>query len=438
MKRIITIVLSIFLLFTNTLFPLNAFALNGSFGYDVSHNNQVINCKEAKQNGKSFVMIRLGYSTNHLDKNFWENVKNAYENEMPFGVYFYSYAYSDSEAKDDADFVIETLSQLGDYSEYFVMPVAYDLEDTTLSKLGKTQITKQTKIFCDKILNAGYVPMVYANTYWFENLIDTSSISAKGYKLWYAYYPSKQPDFTSKIKIGSTGIYADMWQYMKGDAPKNILDENIAYSVEDLTHVWNVSKTEPATFSKDGKITCKCAICKKEKTKTISKLKSATLSVKSYTYNSKERKPSVTVKNSAGTTISKSYYSISYSKNKYVGKASAKITLKGNYSGTKTLNFVINPKGTELKSLLSSSKAFTAKWNKQGTQTTGYQIQYATDSKFNTNSKKISVADTSTLSKKFSSLKSNKKYYVRIRTYKTVNGTRYFSAWSKYKTITTK
>ena len=437
MKRKFFALLSIALAFALVL-PINVFAAQNTFGYDISHNNQVFNGEEAKQSGKSFVMIRLGYSTNHLDKNFWENVKSANENEVPFGVYFYSYAYNDAEAKEDADFVTETLSQLGEYSEYFTLSVAYDLEDTALSKLGKAQITTQANIFCDAVLKAGYAPMVYANTYWFENLIDISAISSKGYKLWYAYYPSVKPDFSSKIKIGTTGYYADMWQYKKGDAPKNILDENIAYNFDDLSHIWRVTKKEKASLKEDGKITYKCALCGKVKSKTVNRVKSISLSSDTYVYNGKAKKPSVTVKDSNGKAVSKSNYSVSYSNNIEVGKASAKITFKGNYRGSKTLSFKINPKSTELIGVTSAKKSVTAKWKKQGTQTNGYQLQLAADKDFTKNKKLFTISDNKTLSKTVNSLLTKKRYFIRIRTYKTVGTVKYFSAWSKAKAVTTK
>ena len=439
MKKITSIVLSIILIISTFLTPFDVFALDASFGYDVSHNNQIVDCSEAKENGKAFVMIRLGYSTNHPDKNFFENVKNAYENQMPFGVYFYSYAYNETEAKEDADFVIETLSQLGEYAEYFTLPVAYDLEDSTLSKLGRTQITKQATIFCDTILKAGYVPMVYANTYWYENLLDTALLKSKEYKLWYAYYPDGEIDFSSRIKIGSTGIYPDMWQYKKGEAPKNILDENIAYDMLELSHnhIWKLSKTEKASLSKDGKLTYKCSVCNKEKSSVISKINSIKLSATSYVYSGKERKPTVTVKDSKGNTLPKSNYTVTYSKNKNVGKACVKVAFKGNYSASKALYFTINPKGTAVSKLTPAKKAITVKWNKQAVQTTGYQLQYSTDSKFKSG-KTLTVAKNSQISKKISSLKAKKKYYIRIRTYKALDGKKYYSSWSAAKSVKTK
>ncbi len=69
---------------------------------------------------------------------------------------------------------------------------------------------------------------------------------------------------------------------------------------------------------------------------------------------------------------------------------------------------------------------------------TGYQIQLATDKNFTKNRKTVTVKGYKKTSKKVTKLKGGKKYYVRIRTYKTVSGTRYCSPWSKARTVTTK
>ena len=69
---------------------------------------------------------------------------------------------------------------------------------------------------------------------------------------------------------------------------------------------------------------------------------------------------------------------------------------------------------------------------------TGYQIQLATDSKFTKNKKLVKVKGYKKVSKKVKSLKGGKKYYVRIRTYKTIGGIDYCSPWSKAKNVKTK
>ena len=194
-----------------------------------------------------------------------------------------------------------------------------------------------------------------------------------------------------------------------------------------------------ATTSKNGKITSSCTVCGATKpATTIYYPKTVTLSTTSYTYNGSAKKPSVTVKDSKGNKIASSNYTVTYaSGRKNVGKYSVKITFKGNYSGTVTKYFTIKPKSTSISSLKAGSKKFTVKWKKLTTQTTGYQIQYSTSSSFK-NAKTVTVSKNKTTSKTISKLKAKKKYYVRIRTYKTVNGTKYYSSWSAKKSITTK
>lgn len=162
-----------------------------------------------------------------------------------------------------------------------------------------------------------------------------------------------------------------------------------------------------------------------------------TLSASSYTYDGKAKKPSVTVKDTKGKTIDKSNYSITYSDNKNVGTAKVKVTFKCNYSGTISKTFKINPKKASLSSVSAQYKGFTVKWAKQATQTTGYQIQYSTDKNFKKGNKTVTVSKNSTVSKTVTKLTAKKKYYVRIRTYKTVSGTKYYSGWSGSKSVTT-
>lgn len=216
---------------------------------------------------------------------------------------------------------------------------------------------------------------------------------------------------------------------------KIIIEQTI---VSMLTHSYKTTTTK-ATTIKDGSVVTKCSVCGAVKSKsTIYCPKTVTLSATSYTYDGKVKKPSVKVVGSNGKTISSSNYTVSYaSGRKYVGKYAVKITFKGNYSGTKTLYFYIKPKSTSISSLTAGSKKFTVKWKKQATQTTGYQIQYSTSSKF-TNAKTVTVGKNSTTSKTISKLKAKKKYYVRIRTYKTVGKAKYYSAWSKAKAVTIK
>ena len=175
---------------------------------------------------------------------------------------------------------------------------------------------------------------------------------------------------------------------------------------------------------------------------TYTRPNSISLSTTSCTYNGKVKKPSVIVKDN-GKTVSSKYYTVSYqSGRKNVGKYTVTIKFKAPYSGTVKKTFTIKPKATSITKVTAGKKKFTVKWKKQATQTTGYQVQYATNSKF-TSAKTVNVTSkNSIISKTFSKLKAKKKYFVRVRTYKTVkvNGksTKIYSSWSKSKAVTTK
>ena len=224
---------------------------------------------------------------------------------------------------------------------------------------------------------------------------------------------------------------------------KEITDLASWGNIAKIAHTTKQTVTK-ATPTANGKIVNYCSVCKKTlSTTVISKASSIKLKATSLTYNGKVRTPKVIVKDRTGKTLVKNTdYTVSYAKGrKYVGKYAVKITFKGKYSGTKTLYFTIKPKATSISSLKAGSKKFTVKWKKQATQTTGYQVQYSASSKFS-KAKTVTVGKNKTVSKKISKLSGKKKYYVRVRTYKTVkiNGKsiRIYSGWSKAKTVTTK
>lgn len=159
------------------------------------------------------------------------------------------------------------------------------------------------------------------------------------------------------------------------------------------------------------------------------------------TYTGKAITPAVVVRSSYGNDLFKNEdYTLSYaSGRKNVGSYTVTVKGKYRYKFTKKLTFTINPKGTEISKLSAGKKAFTAKLKKQSTQTTGYELSYSTSCKFSkaaTKSKSITSYKTTT--KKITGLKKGKTYYVKVRTYKTVKGKKYYSGWSKVKTVKVK
>ena len=213
--------------------------------------------------------------------------------------------------------------------------------------------------------------------------------------------------------------------------------------VDALGHTYKQSLT-PAAIGKDGKIVKKCSACGATVTSSIAKISTVSLSAVNYTYNGGVKTPSVTVKDSTGKKLTNGKdYTVKYpSGRKNVGRYSVKITFKGNYSGTKTLTYNINPKGTSMSKVTAAKKGFKAAWKKQSTQTTGYQLQYSTSSNFKKGTKTVNISKNKTTSKSVGKLSAKKKYYVRVRTYKTVKfggkNIKLYSGWSKAKAVRTK
>lgn len=97
----------------------------------------------------------------------------------------------------------------------------------------------------------------------------------------------------------------------------------------------------------------------------------------------------------------------------------------------------VKPKKTSIKKLSKGKKKFTVTWEKvSGVK--GYQIQYSSDKKLKKNNKSVTVTKQKKTKATVKKLKSKKKYYVRVRTYKTVNGKKIYSSWSKVKSVKTK
>ena len=165
--------------------------------------------------------------------------------------------------------------------------------------------------------------------------------------------------------------------------------------------------------------------------------KKATVSgISNKSYTGKNITQSITVKYNGKTLKKGTDYTVSYSNNKSIGTATVKIAGKGSYTGTITKTFKINPAKQEIQKLTAKSKAFFVDWAQKGSAT-GYEIQYATNSKF-TSAKKVTITNNKTDKTTVSKLSGKKKYYVRVRSYTTVKGTKYYGAWSASKSVTTK
>ena len=170
--------------------------------------------------------------------------------------------------------------------------------------------------------------------------------------------------------------------------------------------------------------------------KAKSVAKAGVTGLASKVYTGKAIKPAVTVKVGGNTLKKGTDYTVSYKNNKKIGKASVTIKGKGNYTGTVTKKFTIKPKASRVLSAKSTkTKKMTVKLRKTA-NVTGYQITYSTSKKFT--KKTTTNVSTKKLTKTISKLKKGKTYYVKVRTYKTVGKTKYYSSYSKYRKVTVK
>ena len=168
--------------------------------------------------------------------------------------------------------------------------------------------------------------------------------------------------------------------------------------------------------------------------KNMSSVSISNISTKSFT--GKAIAQSAKLKYKRSTLKNGRDYTVSYSSNKNVGTATIKFTGKGSYGGVVTKTFKINPAKQNIQKLKSKSRSFFMDWAQKGSAT-GYEIQYATNSKFR-GAKKVTVTNNKTDKKTISKLSGKKKYYVRVRSYTTVKGKKYYGAWSSTKSVTTK
>lgn len=160
-------------------------------GIDVSKWQGEIDWAKVKAAGIKFAMIRLGYGSANgdacgVDGYFEKNVANAVKAGIDIGCYFYSYATSVAAAKKEAAFVISVLNK---YKGVFTYPVAFDLEDSTQQKLGKSVLTDMVIAFGDAIEKAGFYCSLYSNLNWLKNYLDDSKLTR--FDHWLAQWADK-------------------------------------------------------------------------------------------------------------------------------------------------------------------------------------------------------------------------------------------------------
>ena len=229
----------------------------------------------------------------------------------------------------------------------------------------------------------------------------------------------------------------DCGKFFSAENENSEIEEN-SWGIESLGHEYK-SVLVKASTKQDGYTADKCIRCDDITNKNVIKaIKGATLAYTNITYNCVANKPAVTVKDTAGNVISADNYSVTYSDNKNIGTATVTIKFKGNYTGTIVKHFDIVPLETIALYAKSQGSGFKLYWLIQPINTTGYEIAYTRDKNFKTGITTTTVKKSTSVSTTINKLSKNTKYYVRIRTYKTVNGKNYYSPYTNTVCVTTK
>ena len=154
-------------------------------------------------------------------------------------------------------------------------------------------------------------------------------------------------------------------------------------------------------------------------------------------YNGSDKEPGVSIQDASGNDLTEDVdYTLDYYNNLTVGKATVIVSGKGKYAGVIAgVRFTIKPKTVTVKSVKkASSRKLNVVWASHKTQTTGFQVRYATTKKFKSGTyKTVTLTSKSATSKVLTKLKAGKTYYVKVRAYKTVDGKKIYSSWSKVK-----
>ena len=185
-------------------FDANGVQQNATFGIDVSKYQSSIDWEQVKTAGVKFVIIRIGYrgygsGALVLDPLFEQHFTNARNAGLKVGVYFFSQAVNEEEAREEAMGCAYVLN--GRKLDY---PIYFDTEASggkngRADGLGVEDRTKCAIAFCEEVKAQGYKPGVYASTLWFRQRVDLSRLT--GYSIWNAHY-----------NVASSPISCDLWQ----------------------------------------------------------------------------------------------------------------------------------------------------------------------------------------------------------------------------------
>lgn len=362
MKKLLRISASLLLIISLflTAFPTGAATFTSlsknpeyNYGIDVSQWNGDLDWNQLRKCGVEFAYIRIGYyhtGKGYIDERFKKNVKACVEAGIDFGVYVYSYVYTHTDTVKCAKWVNKTLDSMGNYTKNKgAIPVAYDIEDEIQKnavmhgKVTRSYMHNGVQKFCDTVKSAGYEPVVYSFSSFFNDFLYLDKFQSKGIRIWYASWPY-HPNVKVRKKMDN-GTYADIWQFSSVHTiAGGVFDTNVCYG-------------DFSDYSKE-----------------TSTLRIEGLS-DSYSYKSSGVKPNIKVY--SGSTLLKkgTDYNVYYYKNKRTGRARMKIVRykNGKFFETKTVQFIIRPVAVKNLKAAAGTDEVTLTWDKLN-GASGYQI----------------------------------------------------------------
>ena len=389
----------------------------------------LLNWEEIHNAGIDFAFVRVG-SRDSSSGSIYEDtaadshIQAALENDINIGLYIFSQALTEKEAREEANFV---LNQIDKYDWDVTLPIVIDREKgsynrLTAGKLSKTKETAVCQAFADTIVEAGYQASVYASYSWIKSYINTDDLTDCG--IWIARYNNTT---TSNTKSGTA--YADVpydydfWQYSstsRVDGYSGNLDTNFWYKDTSIKTTGLKATAESAT----GPVTL-----------SWGKAADDVTGYRVYRYDPDQDKY-VYLK----STTSRKYTDEDVTSGKtYQYKVRCYWTIGGtNYYGnySSVISVTTPPaKVTEVDTETRSSTYLTLNWKKVS-GASGYRIY-----KYNTSSKSYEKVTTiskgSTVSYKITGLTAATEYQFKVRAYKkTDTGTLWGSSSSAYKDCT--
>ena len=195
------------------------------FGIDISTWQDDLDYSLCTNNGVEFAIIRAGFSTTK-DNRFDKHYDNAIKQGWDIGAYWYSYATNVDEAREEANYFLSIIE-----GKKFTYPIYLDIEDNSLSNLGRDTLNSIIETYANIIEGAGYYFGVYTNINWYKNIISGSTLNKK-YDWWIAYWGDSAPsniDYgiwqnTSSYIVGNSRIDSD---YSFKDYPSIIKEAHL-------------------------------------------------------------------------------------------------------------------------------------------------------------------------------------------------------------------